>query len=178
MYDDSFEQFLMEEYLDGPELSVESLTYEGRHVIVAITDYVKGGLTGFAEIGMSYPSPYPAETQHEIKELVTDFLDAVGLRNGPAHTEVKLTSPWPADHRVAQPHRRLRDQGDDRGRVRRRHGAPRAGQRVRPGRAADHVARATVWGGSPCHPADTRPGRGGDRRRRRERRTRTSSTFT
>ena len=92
MYDDSFEEFLMEEYLDGPELSVESLTYEGRHVIVAITDYVKGGITGFAEIGMSYPSAYPAETQHEIKELVTDFLDAVGLRNGPAHTEVKLTA--------------------------------------------------------------------------------------
>ena len=103
-FDDSFEAFLMEEYLDGEELSVESLSFDGRHVIVAITDYVKGGRTGFAEIGLSHPSALPAETQREINELVTDFLDAVGLRNGPAHTEVKLTSHGP---RIVESHNRI-----------------------------------------------------------------------
>jgi biotin carboxylase len=103
-FDDSFESFLMEEYLDGEELSVESLSFDGRHVIVAITDYVKGGSTGFAEIGLSHPSALPAETQREIKELVKDVLDAVGLRNGPAHTEVKLTSRGP---RIVESHNRI-----------------------------------------------------------------------
>ncbi|MGH3876683.1 MAG: ATP-grasp domain-containing protein [Actinophytocola sp.] len=102
-FEDTFDQFLMEEYLDGPEVSVESLSFDGRHVIIAITDYVKSS-EGFAEIGMWHPSGYPAETQREITELVTDFLDAVGLRNGPAHTEVKLTTRGP---RIVESHNRI-----------------------------------------------------------------------
>ncbi|MFJ2771021.1 acetyl-CoA carboxylase biotin carboxylase subunit family protein [Streptomyces sp. NPDC087300] len=88
---DSFDEFLMEEFLDGPEASVESLSLDGRHVIVAVTDKDCGG-PGFVELGHAQPSDCPAAASAEVGRLVTDFLDAVGLRNGPAHTEVKLTS--------------------------------------------------------------------------------------
>jgi biotin carboxylase len=100
---DTFDQFLMEEFLDGPEVSVETLSFGGRHVVVAVTDKELGG-TAFAEVGMSTPSRQPAETLREATQLVTDLLDAVGLRNGPAHTEVKLTSRGP---RIVESHNRI-----------------------------------------------------------------------
>jgi biotin carboxylase len=101
---DSFEEFLMEEFLDGPEISVETLSFDGRHVVVAMTDKELVGPDGFVEIGHSQPSGVSAETLSEVTRLITDFLDAVGLRNGPAHTEVKLTSRGP---RIVESHNRV-----------------------------------------------------------------------
>ena len=100
---ESFDEFLMEEFLDGPEISVETLTFDGRHVVVAVTDKETGG-PGFVEIGHSQPSGCSAETRREVTRLVTDFLDAVGLRNGPGHTEIKLTSRGP---RIVESHNRV-----------------------------------------------------------------------
>lgn len=102
---DSFDDFLMEEFLDGPEVSVESLSFDGRHVVIAITDKAQfGGDSGFVELGLSQPSRCPEETLREVKQLVTDFLDAAGMRNGPAHTEIRLTSRGP---RVIESHNRI-----------------------------------------------------------------------
>jgi biotin carboxylase len=98
----SFDEFLIEEYLNGPELSVETLSFDGRHVVIAVTDKETG--PGFVEIGHSQPSLHSAETLREVTRLVTDFLDAVGLRNGPAHTEAKLTSRGP---RIVESHNRI-----------------------------------------------------------------------
>lgn len=39
---ESFGEFLMEEFLDGPEISVETLSFDGRHVVVAVTDKETG----------------------------------------------------------------------------------------------------------------------------------------
>jgi len=100
---DTFDEFLMEEFLDGPEISVETLSFSGRHVVVALTDKELGG-DAFAEVGMSTPSGQPGETLREATRLVTDLLDAVGLYNGPAHTEVKLTSRGP---RIVESHNRI-----------------------------------------------------------------------
>src|SRR5262249_20603269 len=100
---DSFDEFLMEEFLDGPEISVETLSFDGRHVVVAVTDKEEFGGTGFVEIGLSQPSGCSAETLREVTQLVPDFLDAVGLRNGPGHTEVRLTSRGP---RIIESHNR------------------------------------------------------------------------
>ncbi len=100
---ESFEEFLMEEFLDGPEISVETLSFDGRHVVVAVTDKETGG-PGFVELGHSQPSGVSAETLREVTRLVTEFLDAVGLCNGPGHTEVKLTSRGP---RIVESHNRI-----------------------------------------------------------------------
>lgn len=100
---DTFEAFLMEEFLEGPEISVETLSFQGRHVVVAVTDHEFGG-TGFAEIGLSQPSSHPADVVQEATRLVTDMLTAVGLRNGPGHTEVKLTPRGP---RIVESHNRI-----------------------------------------------------------------------
>ncbi|WP_323747055.1 ATP-grasp domain-containing protein [Catenulispora pinisilvae] len=99
------EEFLMEEYLDGPEISVETLSFDGRHVVVAVTDKVIGaGPAGFVELGHSMPSRHPGPDVRRAEPLVFALLDAVGLRDGPAHTELKLTPRGPV---VIESHNRI-----------------------------------------------------------------------
>jgi prephenate dehydrogenase/biotin carboxylase len=95
------DRFLMEEYLDGPEFSVESFSFAGRHVVVGVTE--KQVHAGFIEIGHAVPARLDGAAEKEIVCCVEAFLEAVGLRHGPAHTEVKLTS---RGARVVESHNR------------------------------------------------------------------------
>ncbi|MFI5761144.1 ATP-grasp domain-containing protein [Streptomyces sp. NPDC051563] len=85
--------FLMEEHLDGPEISVETFTFAGRHVVLALTDKSTGH--GFVESGHTMPATLDEAVRTEAVEVVGAFLDAVGLTDGPSHVEVKLTSAGP-----------------------------------------------------------------------------------
>ncbi len=94
-------RFLMEEYLDGPEISVDAISFGGRHVVVAIADKITG--TNYVEFGHLIPANLDPELEAQVCRTVADFLDAVGLRDGLSHTEVKLTSRGP---RVVEGHDR------------------------------------------------------------------------
>lgn len=94
-------RFLMEEYLDGPEMSVESFSFHGRHVILALTD--KLTLPNHVEIGHSIPAQLDQALEEQVKDFVVAFLDAVKFAEGPAHTEVKLTKHGP---RIIESHNR------------------------------------------------------------------------
>ncbi|MFN2483599.1 MAG: ATP-grasp domain-containing protein [Candidatus Limnocylindria bacterium] len=95
-------RMLAEEYLCGPEVSVEAFTCNGRHTIVAVTDKYLG--PGFVEIGHSMPAEMSDATWRQVAGLTTDLLDAVGLTEGPTHTEIKLTGRGP---RIVESHNRL-----------------------------------------------------------------------
>jgi biotin carboxylase len=87
---------LVEEYLDGPEVSVEVFSVGGVHHCIGITAKSVGWLPNFVEQGHVFPADLPAETAERIRAEVTVALDAVGLRTGASHTEVKLTPAGPA----------------------------------------------------------------------------------
>ncbi|MEU2995572.1 ATP-grasp domain-containing protein [Streptomyces griseoincarnatus] len=93
---------IAEEYLDGPEISVESFSYDGKHTVLAVTDKLVG--TAFVETGHTQPSALPPPVLAETAALVQAFLDAVGLTEGPAHTEVKITRKGP---RILESHNRI-----------------------------------------------------------------------
>ena len=86
--------YLMEEYIPGPEFSVESFSFAGRHVVVAITEKLVDE-THFAELGHAMPARLEAADERRIEEAVAAFLDAVGLTDGPAHTELRLAPRGP-----------------------------------------------------------------------------------
>lgn len=92
--------FLMEEYLDGPEFSVETFTFHGKHVMIGVTEKIT---SNFIEIGHSIPAQLNEETYSEIETFTKSFLDLIELREGPAHTEIKLTKRGP---RVVESHDR------------------------------------------------------------------------
>jgi biotin carboxylase len=85
-------QVLVEEYLRGPEFSVEVLTVDGRHHVIGVTEKLTDG---FVESGHCFPADLSPARHAAITDLVTDFLEAAGYRFGPTHTEVKLTDDGP-----------------------------------------------------------------------------------
>lgn len=96
------QDFLMEEYIDGPEFSVESFSFAGRHVLVTITEkFTEDG--HFAELGHALPARLDEGTWDQVRACLTRFLDLVGFRDGVCHTEVKLSSRGP---RIIESHNR------------------------------------------------------------------------
>lgn len=83
------QDFLMEEYLDGPEYSVESFSFAGRHVVVAITEkFTDPG--HFAELGHAVPARLESRTEEQVRAGVSRFLDLMGIEDGVCHTEVRI----------------------------------------------------------------------------------------
>jgi biotin carboxylase len=94
--------FLMEEYLEGKEISVETFSFNGKHLVLAVTD--KLTLPNFVEQGHSVPAKLADGEYEEVVCCVTQFLETVGLQNGAAHTEIKLTPKGP---RIVESHNRV-----------------------------------------------------------------------
>lgn len=94
-------EFVAEEYLDGAEYSVEAFSFDGRHSVIAITGKSQDG---FIEMGHAQPAMVTAEDDRAIVAYVTGFLDAMGLRDGVSHTELRMTSRGP---RVIEGHNRV-----------------------------------------------------------------------
>jgi biotin carboxylase len=95
--------FLMEEYVEGPEFSVEAFSFAGRHVVVAITEKFVDP-EHFAELGHAVPARLETRAQDRICAGVGRFLDRVGLRDGVTHTEVRLGARGPV---VIESHNRV-----------------------------------------------------------------------
>jgi biotin carboxylase len=82
---------LIEEYLDlGQEYSVESLSYHGNQHIIQITQKDSSGPPHCVELGHHQPAQLTDEMRTNVETVVSGALDAVGITNGPCHTEIKI----------------------------------------------------------------------------------------
>lgn len=86
---------LVEEFLTGPEFSVESFSVGGRHEIAAVTEKVITPMPRFVETGHQVPARLDDATRAAIEECVTQFLTLIEQKDGPVHTELRLTADGP-----------------------------------------------------------------------------------
>lgn len=86
---------LAEEFLDGPEFSVESISRNGQHEIAMVTEKITTALPYFVELGHQVPARLDEATLGAIRELVVRFLNVIEQRTAPAHTEIRLTRDGP-----------------------------------------------------------------------------------
>ncbi|WP_105169040.1 ATP-grasp domain-containing protein [Pseudoalteromonas sp. T1lg23B] len=93
---------IAEEFLLGDEFSIEAISENGKHCILAITKKIKDEVN-FVELGHVLPAPIDDAAKEAISTFVRDALDALGLRDGPSHTEVMLTPNGP---RIIETHSR------------------------------------------------------------------------
>ena len=82
---------LVEQFIEGHEISVEAISFEGKHYVIQITDKDSTGAPHFVEIGHHQPSLLPSEVQDKIKRIIPRILDKVNIQNGAFHTEMKIT---------------------------------------------------------------------------------------
>lgn len=88
-------RILLEEYMEGPEFSVEGISVDGKYHPIQITDKITSGIPYFVELGHTQPSEQPLEIQNKIIKVAEDGVKALGIIEGPSHTEIKLTSEGP-----------------------------------------------------------------------------------
>ncbi|MFH9584563.1 ATP-grasp domain-containing protein [Streptomyces luteogriseus] len=103
---------LLEELLDGPEVSVETVSYAGAVHVVGVTDKSVGGAPAFVETGHMFPAALTSADAEAAEQTALAALKALGLTDGVvAHTEIKLTSagprvvevnPRPAGNRITE----------------------------------------------------------------------------
>jgi len=81
---------LVEEFIAGPEYSVEMFHWDGRAHCIGITEKHLTAFPHFVEAGHVFPAPLRPQAAAVIEGTVRRALKAVGFRCGPSHTEVKL----------------------------------------------------------------------------------------
>ena len=86
---------IIEEFLRGPEFSVEVMVVDGHPYVLQITDKMTTGAPHFVEMGHSQPTQQNEENQELIRELACKAVSAVGINVGPAHVEIILTKDGP-----------------------------------------------------------------------------------
>jgi biotin carboxylase len=87
--------YLLEQYMQGEEVSVESVSYNGETRIIGITDKSLTGTPYFIETGHMFPAQLSDKTYASVTQFVEAALQAAGFDHGIAHTEVKLTADGP-----------------------------------------------------------------------------------
>ncbi|MGW0582987.1 ATP-grasp domain-containing protein [Streptomyces sp. NPDC002920] len=84
---------LVEEYLDGDEISVETVTHRGVTSAVAVTRKSVGFAPYFLETGHSVSAGDPL--LYEVAPVAAGALEALGITHGVSHTKLRLTADGP-----------------------------------------------------------------------------------
>ena len=88
-------EVMVEEFMEGPEVSVETMAIDGEIHVLQITDKITTGAPYFVEMGHTQPSRLSVDIQMKIKEVAIAANKAIGITNGPSHTEIKVTKDGP-----------------------------------------------------------------------------------
>lgn len=88
-------QLIVQEYMVGPEVSVEVLIIDSYPHVLSITDKTTTGSPHFVETKHTQPSRLPPEQQAEIIRLAQDSCRALNLTTGAAHVEIIYTKEGP-----------------------------------------------------------------------------------
>lgn len=81
---------LIEEYAEGQEYSVEGISYNGNHTILAMTLKYTTGAPHFIETGHIEPAPVDKDTFNRVCAVVKHALDSLGIQYGASHSEIKI----------------------------------------------------------------------------------------
>ena len=86
---------VVEEYMSGPEVSVETLSVDGVCYVIQITDKLTTGAPHYVEMGHSQPTRHSKDIAERIAKVAKDANKAIGIKNGPSHTEIIVTKDGP-----------------------------------------------------------------------------------
>ncbi len=82
---------MVEEFIEGREISVEFISYQGKHYPLQITDKVTTGAPHFVELEHHQPSSLSVDMYDTIYAITERALNALGITNGASHAEYKIT---------------------------------------------------------------------------------------
>ncbi|MBK0372954.1 ATP-grasp domain-containing protein [Streptomyces sp. RB110-1] len=80
---------LVEEYVDGPEYAVQTLTQKAETSVLSVFRQRMTSPPVFVELGYEHPSGLPPAELDELEALVGDVLATLGLRDWISHTQIR-----------------------------------------------------------------------------------------
>ena len=81
---------LIEEFAEGQEYSVEGISFNGEHKILAVTLKYTTGAPHFIETGHLEPAPIDTATFERVKNVVVHALNSLEIKNSASHSEIKI----------------------------------------------------------------------------------------
>ena len=81
---------LVEEFIEGPEYSIEGLHYDGKSEVIQFTEKKTTEFPYNVELGHIQPANISEENKQTIREIVVMIGKALKFENCPSHTELKI----------------------------------------------------------------------------------------
>jgi isopentenyl diphosphate isomerase/L-lactate dehydrogenase-like FMN-dependent dehydrogenase/biotin carboxylase len=84
-------EMILEEYMEGPEVSVDAITWNGNYRITGLADRIIEREPYFIEVGHTMPSFHSPEIQIEIERIMFLGMKALGITTGAGKGDIKVT---------------------------------------------------------------------------------------
>ncbi len=84
------ETVLVEEFIEGPEYSIEGLHYDGKSEVIQFTEKKTTEFPYNVELGHKQPANLTEEQKNSIRKIVSKIGKALNFENCPSHTELKI----------------------------------------------------------------------------------------
>ena len=81
---------LVEEFIEGPEYSIESLHHDGKSEVIQFTEKKTTEFPYNVELGHIQPANISDENKQKIREIIAKIGKALNFENCPSHTELKI----------------------------------------------------------------------------------------
>jgi biotin carboxylase len=88
-------RIVVERFLEGTELTVESVSHDGDVHVLAVSDKVKPPLRTRVATRLTYPADISAATLERVHALAAAAVRSVGITDGPSHVEMIVTDAGP-----------------------------------------------------------------------------------
>lgn len=89
--DEPGRRWICEPLVEGPEFSVETVTFGGVHHVLGVTQKETTEYPHFVELGHVFPADIDADTRSAIESATRRALTLLGVENGATHTEIRLS---------------------------------------------------------------------------------------
>ena len=82
---------IIEEFIEGPEYSGESIAYDGKYKLLVVTEKSTTGPPHFVETGHKQPADLSPEMFKKVEETLYKAFASMGIRYGAVHPEFRIT---------------------------------------------------------------------------------------
>jgi len=92
---------IVEEYMEGPEFSLDAIVYKGTATVCGVADRLIRFPPSFVETGHTMPTGFPPDTVRAVESIFVAGIAAIGIDNGAAKGDIKLTRKGPMVGEIA-----------------------------------------------------------------------------